>query len=162
MAVRGPDPLDCVSHLNRYILRREFQAAGPHLDLDRSSPRTQDRNDRSTADNMNCAYIAAMVREFLRFFTVVRLSLPRKTIRDIVYDRQFIKKGSTIWLNAWACNIDPEVWQDPLNFRPERWIEQPDAPVFPYGLGYRKCVGSHLANQEMYTLFMRLISCFEI
>ena len=114
------------------------------------------------ADDQRCTYVAAMVREFLRYFTVLRLSLPRSTIQDITYQGRRIHKGSTIWLNAWACNMDPAIWKDPFEFRPERWIEQPDTPLFTYGLGYRMCAGYALANRELYLLFMRIISSFEI
>lgn len=35
-------------------------------------------------------------------------------------------------------------------------------PHYAYGAGSRMCVGSHLANRELYTAFLRLISAFEI
>ena len=54
------------------------------------------------------------------------------------------------------------MWSDPEVFRPERWIEQPDAPLFTYGLGYRMCAGSLLANRELYLTFMRMLNSFEI
>jgi 3-hydroxyphenylacetate 6-hydroxylase len=47
-------------------------------------------------------------------------------------------------------------------FRPERWIEQPEAPLFTYGLGYRMCAGSLLANRELYLLFLRMLNSFKI
>ncbi|GMF81376.1 unnamed protein product [Aspergillus oryzae] len=59
-------------------------------------------------------------------------------------------------------SIDPDTWSDPEEFRPERWLEQPDAPLFTYGLGYRMCAGSLLANRELYLIFMRTINSFRI
>lgn len=47
-------------------------------------------------------------------------------------------------------------------FRPERFLEKPDAPLFTYGLGYRMCAGSILANRELYLIFMRLLNAFEL
>ena len=41
----------------------------------------------------------------LRYFTVTRLSLPRATVRDFVYDDKVIPRGTVIFLNAWACNM---------------------------------------------------------
>jgi 3-hydroxyphenylacetate 6-hydroxylase len=38
----------------------------------------------------------------------------------------------------------------------------PDAPLFTYGLGYRMCAGSILANRELYLIFIRLINSFKI
>lgn len=54
------------------------------------------------------------------------------------------------------------MWSDPEVFRPERWLEQPDAPLFTYGIGYRMCAGSLLANRELYLVFMRLLNSFEV
>lgn len=60
------------------------------------------------------------------------------------------------------CRIDAEVWRDPDEFRPERWLEQPDAPLHTYGLGYRMCAGSLLANRELYLVFLRTLNSFEL
>ncbi|KAF3043074.1 hypothetical protein E8E11_002277 [Didymella keratinophila] len=113
-------------------------------------------------DDQKCAYIVALVRECLRFYTVLRLALPRATVKDVIYEGKLIPAGSTIYLNAWACNMDPDVWTDPETFRPERWLESPDAPLFTYGLGYRMCAGSLLANRELYLVFLRMLGAFEI
>lgn len=58
--------------------------------------------------------------------------------------------------------MDENVWSDPEVFRPERWLEQPDAPMFTYGLGYRMCAGSLLANRELYLVFIRMMNSFKI
>lgn len=115
-------------------------------------------------DDQSISYIVALVREFLRYYAVLRLSLPRGTVKDVTYsgNGSKIPAGSVVFLNVWACNMDPEVWSDPEVFRPERWLEQPDAPMFTYGMGYRMCAGSLLANREMYTIYLRLLNAFEI
>jgi 3-hydroxyphenylacetate 6-hydroxylase len=56
-------------------------------------------------DDQRCEYINALVKECLRFYTVLRLALPRATVKDIVYEGKLIPSGSTIYLNAWACNM---------------------------------------------------------
>lgn len=40
-----------------------------------------------------------------RYFTVLRLGLPRLSTRDITYNGTVIPKGTTFFLNAWACNM---------------------------------------------------------
>ncbi|RFU30126.1 hypothetical protein B7463_g6196, partial [Scytalidium lignicola] len=113
-------------------------------------------------DDQKCQYIVALVRECLRYYTVLRLALPRASVKDITYNGVLIPKGTVIFLNAWACNMDESVWDSPEDFRPERWLSHPDAPLFTYGMGYRMCAGSLLANRELYLVFMRLINCFKI
>jgi 3-hydroxyphenylacetate 6-hydroxylase len=84
------------------------------------------------------------------------------SIKDVTYNGVVFPKGTVYFLNAWACNMDEAVWTDPGEFRPERWFEQPDAPMFTYGLGYRMCAGSMLANRELYLVFIRMLNAFEI
>ncbi|KAH6677259.1 cytochrome P450 [Halenospora varia] len=113
-------------------------------------------------DDQKCTYVVALVRECLRYYTVLRLALPRTLIKDIVFEDIRIPAKTVFFLNAWACNMDDAVWTDPETFRPERWLEQPDAPMFTYGLGYRMCAGSLLANRELYLVFIRMLNAFEI
>lgn len=117
-------------------------------------------------DDQSIPYMVALIREFLRYYTVLRLSLPRASVKPIqssFNNGATIPSGTVVFLNSWACNMDAEVWgADWAEFRPERWLEKPDAPLFTYGLGYRMCAGSLLANREMYTIYLRLISAFEI
>jgi 3-hydroxyphenylacetate 6-hydroxylase len=73
-----------------------------------------------------------------------------------------IPEGSTVFLNAWACNMDPEVYENPREFAPERFIANPELPIFTYGVGTRMCAGYVLGNRELYIVFLRLISSFQI
>ncbi|EXJ75497.1 3-hydroxyphenylacetate 6-hydroxylase [Cladophialophora psammophila CBS 110553] len=113
-------------------------------------------------DDQKIPYIVALVKEGLRMYTVLRLNLPRTSIKEVSYNGMSFPKGTTFFLNAHACNMDPKLWHDPELFRPSRWLEQPDAPLFTYGIGYRMCAGFLLANRELYLIIMRLISCFKI
>lgn len=118
-----------------------------------------------------------------RYFTVLRLSLPRSTNEEFIYEGKKIPVGTTIFLNAWACNMgngafsfffcivvgdslnrdtDSDLWDDPDTFRPERWLEYPNNPLFTFGIGYRMCAGSLLAYRELYLTFLRMISAFEV
>jgi 3-hydroxyphenylacetate 6-hydroxylase len=58
--------------------------------------------------------------------------------------------------------IDDKVFASPQEFRPERWIEQPDAPLFAFGTGARMCIGYQLAQRELYLLLKRVVACFTL
>lgn len=60
-------------------------------------------------DDQKCQYIVALVRECLRYYTVLRLALPRASIKDITYNDMLIPKGTVVFLNAWACNMGEKV-----------------------------------------------------
>lgn len=59
----------------------------------------------SADDDHKCAYVAALIKECLRYFTVLRLALPRTSIREITYNGTVLPKGTVFFLNAWACNM---------------------------------------------------------
>lgn len=56
-------------------------------------------------DDHKCQYVTALVRECLRYFTVLRLVLPRASVGDIFFEGILIPNGTTVFLNAWACNM---------------------------------------------------------
>ncbi|KAI1767859.1 3-hydroxyphenylacetate 6 hydroxylase [Hypoxylon sp. FL1150] len=114
------------------------------------------------ADDQKCAYVLAIAKEALRYFTVIPLALPRESMKDIEYNGVTIPVKSTVYLNAWACNYDPGLWANPDEFIPERWLEKPDNPLFTFGMGYRMCAAHILATRELYTIFMRLLSSFRL
>ena len=56
-------------------------------------------------DDQKCEYINALVREALRYFTVLRLALPRASTKEIIHEGVRIPTGTVVFLNAWACNM---------------------------------------------------------
>ncbi|KAG9768041.1 putative cytochrome P450, partial [Aureobasidium melanogenum] len=109
-------------------------------------------------------YITALTKEILRFFTVIPVCLPRTSIKDIKYNDAVIPAGTTFYMNAWAADYDEKHFKDPAQFIPERYLHDQEGsgtPHYAYGAGSRMCVGSHLANREIYTAFLRMIVAFE-
>lgn len=51
-------------------------------------------------------YITALVKEVLRFWTVIPISLPRRSVKDIEYNGAVIPTGTTFFMNAWAADYD--------------------------------------------------------
>lgn len=45
--------------------------------------------------------------------------------------------------------------------RPERWLENPDLPLFAFGLGYRVYTGYQLGNRAIYIALTRILAAFE-
>ncbi|KAF4454203.1 phenylacetate 2-hydroxylase [Fusarium austroafricanum] len=109
-------------------------------------------------------YVTALVKEILRFWTVIPICLPRVNIKDIPYQGAVIPAGTTFFMNAYAADYDEARFANPYEFNPERYIDDKEigTPHYAYGAGSRMCAGSHLANRELYTAFIRLITAFEI
>lgn len=112
-------------------------------------------------------YITALVKEVLRFWTVIPICLPRTSIKDITWNNAVIPAGTTFYMNAYAADYDESHFKNPNEFNPDRYMSDNSSsvtgtPHYGYGAGSRMCVGSHLANRELYTAFLRIITTFEI
>lgn len=85
--------------------------------------------------------------------------------------RQVIPAGTSFYMNAYGAHYDDTHFKNPFEFNPDRYLTDnsiDDAsatrgtPHYGYGAGSRMCIGSHLANRELYTAFLRVITAFEI
>lgn len=146
---------------------------------------------RKCLDEEKVEYISAFCKEVLRFWTVIPMSLPRVSIKDVIYQGARIPAGTTFLMvcslllhlqaillshtfadriltwkqNAWAADYDTTHFESPHVFSPERFLNIPEGSGtqhFAFGAGSRMCTGSHLANREMYITFMRILLAFEI
>ena len=108
-------------------------------------------------------YITALYKEILRYYTVIRICLPRRSIEEIEYNGARIPAGTIFYMNAFAGDYDQIHFNDPFSFNPERYLGDVEGtPHFAYGAGSRMCAGAHLANRELFTFFFRLITAFRI
>ncbi|BCS17641.1 uncharacterized protein APUU_10469A [Aspergillus puulaauensis] len=116
------------------------------------------------AETKDVDYILALVKEVLRFYTPLPLSMPRETTAPVQYKDAVIPSGTMVFLNAWACNHDPTLFSNPWEFNPERWLDNSEkhAHQFAFGYGSRMCVASHLATRLVYTVLYHTIANFEI
>ncbi|KAJ7112782.1 cytochrome P450 [Mycena crocata] len=117
------------------------------------------------ADRDQLPFIAATVRETLRWKSVTPLGVPHRSIEDDWYNGYFIPKGTICIANAWAMNKDPEAYgSDVDEFKPQRYLDIHGnlAPLPPaladtkdeghaaYGFGRRICVGRHVGNNSLF------------
>jgi phenylacetate 2-hydroxylase len=74
-------------------------------------------------------------------------------------------------MNAYGAHYDDSHFKNPFEFNPDRYLSDKSiddaaatrgTPHYGYGAGSRMCIGSHLANRELYTAFLRMITAFEI
>jgi cytochrome P450 len=101
------------------------------------------------------------VKETLRLCSpaigVKRNSVGEQRIRGLC-----IREGTEIICAQYLRHRDPAIFPDPLRFIPTRWIDcKPrSADYFPFGLGWRRCVGDHLAMIEFKVTIATLVRNF--
>jgi cytochrome P450 len=73
-----------------------------------------------------------------------------------------IPKDAIVIGNHWSIHLDEEVYENPMEFRPRRWIENPDLPLMPFGFGRRICTGQHIARNSLFINIARILWTFNI
>ncbi|XP_052175560.1 iridoid oxidase-like [Diospyros lotus] len=112
-------------------------------------------------------YLQAVVKETFRLHSPAPLLVPRKTLEDLNYMGYFIPKSTQVIVNAWAIGRDPDHWEDPSSFRPERFLGKNTEykgqhfDLIPFGSGRRMCVGLPLAHRTVPLALAALLHSFE-
>ncbi|EMD39904.1 hypothetical protein CERSUDRAFT_150666 [Gelatoporia subvermispora B] len=142
-----------------------------HLSLPESAPIQRKLHDElvnhsgDTFDDL--PYLDAVVKEGLRCFTSIPMSLPRKVPRDgRTIEGVFIPANTIVSCQAYTLHrLDEEVFPNPEEFQPERWLESTGVTArnqmfFTFSAGGRACIGKHLAMLEMKLLLQTIYSSY--
>jgi len=120
-------------------------------------------------DKNNLPYLEATITESLRLSSIGALSIPHKTTVDTTLQGYSIPKSTIVLTNLWSLHHDPEIWDDPDAFRPERFLDDegnfvpPKADRFlPFSAGRRVCLGKSLARIELFLVLARLLHSFKL
>ncbi|KAK6792839.1 hypothetical protein RDI58_011920 [Solanum bulbocastanum] len=122
------------------------------------------------SDIKNLVYLQAIVKESLRLYPAAPLILPHESIEDCVVSGYDIPKGTRLLVNIWKLHYDPEIWPNPHEFKPERFLTtHKDVDVrgnhfelIPFGSGRRMCPGVSLALQVLQYVVAVLLQGFDI
>lgn len=116
---------------------------------------------RPTAEDLpRLELVGAVINEALRLYPPGSVSA-RYVVKDLEFGGRRIRPGTTLIYSPYATHRSPEVFTDPLVFRPERWLEgrKPGQGEFvPFGGGQRRCLGSTMAMTELTVMLARLLA----
>ncbi|KAJ3703043.1 hypothetical protein LUZ61_006748 [Rhynchospora tenuis] len=112
-------------------------------------------------------YLQAVVKESLRLHPPTPLLVPHKARTHVKLGGYDIPKGTNVMVNVWALARDPKVWRNPLEYRPERFIEEDinvkgaDFRILPFGAGRRVCPGAQLGINLVTSMLGHLLHHFK-
>ncbi len=88
----------------------------------------------------------------------------RHTLQPLKLDRYTVPAGEHIVVLASMIHSDPRFFERPLEFQPDRFIEQrPDGYTWiPFGGGTRRCPGAAFAHMEMDIVLRTLLREFDL
>ncbi|KAM7191935.1 putative cytochrome P450 [Naviculisporaceae sp. PSN 640] len=129
-------------------------------------------------------YIRGCVKETLRWAPGITMLIPHSPLKDDIYEGHKIPAGSSIVLNVWALNMDPENFPDPRRFDPSRYQEEkrsereiavgntsayyedgskvPPRHNYLFGAGRRLCQGIEIAERSLFLAMACLLWSFDI
>ncbi|KAL1429919.1 hypothetical protein MTO96_015419 [Rhipicephalus appendiculatus] len=138
----------------------------------------QDRIQKEIEDNIGSVppvygdreklpFTEACLLETMRMHPAAPLGLPHNSTTVTRVGKWDIPKDTGLWYNIYKVHRDPEHWENPEEFRPERFLDPVTGKLCPdvgslitFGLGTRCCPGEKLAQMDMFYLLVRLMQRF--
>uniref|UniRef100_A0A8C0ALS3 Steroid 21-hydroxylase n=1 Tax=Bos mutus grunniens TaxID=30521 RepID=A0A8C0ALS3_BOSMU len=136
--------------------------------------RLQEELDRELGPGASCSRVTykdrarlpllnATIAEVLRLRPVVPLALPHRTTRPSSIFGYDIPEGMVVIPNLQGAHLDETVWEQPHEFRPDRFLEPGANPsALAFGCGARVCLGESLARLELFVVLLRLLQAFTL
>jgi len=120
------------------------------VDLLLRNPATLARLTDEIDSGAGDAYLRAVIQESLRLRPVVPLA-GRRLATELRADGLTLPAGTDVTPAIWLTHTRPDLYPEPLAFRPERFLEQPPTTYgwIPFGGGVRRCLGAAFAEMEM-------------
>ncbi|KAK8527657.1 hypothetical protein V6N12_054862 [Hibiscus sabdariffa] len=118
-------------------------------------------------DIQSLTYLKAVIKETFRLQPIVPLLLPRETLRKCSIGGYEVPAKCMVHVNAWAIGRDPEVWENPQEFCPERFIgssidyKGQHFELIPFGAGRRICPGMRMGVATVELALANLLYKFD-
>jgi cytochrome P450 len=118
----------------------------------------------TAADLDALTYLNGVVQETLRLYSPGVISA-RRVMRDLWFEGHRIPAGRLLIFSAYVTHRLPELWPEPMEFRPQRW--HPGSPEYrkpaphefiPFSGGLHRCIGAVMATTEMTVMLARLVA----
>ena len=118
-------------------------------------------------DRPAMVYTEAFICEILRKSSVVPLGITHRATEDETVEGFLIPKDTSVVANIYAVHHDPDVWGDPDNFRPERWIDadgkvKKSDQLIAFSAGKRYCIGEPVARMQLFLFIVSIFQKFDV
>ncbi|KAK9163764.1 hypothetical protein Syun_004666 [Stephania yunnanensis] len=118
----------------------------------------------SESDLADLPYLQSIVNETLRLYPTGPIVI-HESAQDCAVDGFEVRAGTMLLMNVWALQRDPKVWDDPNEFRPERFEgsewDKGGFRLVPFGSGRRRCPGEGMAMRVIGLTLGLLVQCFD-
>ncbi len=110
------------------------------------------------------AYLDGLVKEVLRIRPPSPIGGGRYVLEPFPIDEWTLPPGTGISVDAYGVHFDADIYPQPHEFRPERFLQDPpDGYSFlPFGGGAHRCLGASLALLEMKVVLRQILARLEL
>jgi cytochrome P450 len=128
------------------------------------SPRVLTRLTEEVRSAEESDYLTATIQETLRRRPVLPNTAPRLVTEPIEVGGWRYPTGVSLVASAYLVHHDADLYPDPYEFRPERFLDRPPGTYtwIPFGGGRRRCLGASFAMLEMTIVIARVLRTFEL
>ncbi|GLJ54974.1 hypothetical protein SUGI_1180280 [Cryptomeria japonica] len=118
------------------------------------------------SDLVSLHYLRCVVKETLRLHAPAPLLMAHESTQGCNVGEYYIPPKTRLFVNVWAIGRDERVWEDPLEFKPERFIGSSidvnghHFELLSFGTGRRGCPGIYMGLSSVYLVVAQLIHCF--
>ncbi|MFL6091200.1 MAG: cytochrome P450 [Aeromicrobium sp.] len=108
-------------------------------------------------------YTTAVLKEAMRLYPAAPITA-RRSLEDTTIGGHDIPAGSDIVLCVWSIHHRADLWPEPEQFKPERFLHSTEIGRYdwmPFGAGPRACIGQHFSMLESLATLAVLVRDFE-
>ena len=105
------------------------------------------------SDLRELSYTNMIMKETLRLYPPAWTLMPRAVTEDVELGDYHFPKGDAIFIAPYVLHHNPDLWDSPQEFRPERFSPENEKnhhryQYIPFGGGEHVCIGNSYAMME--------------
>ncbi|KAI8435146.1 hypothetical protein MSG28_003522 [Choristoneura fumiferana] len=118
--------------------------------------------EEDQVDSASLPHVMAAICETQRIRSIVPVGIPHGCLKDTVLGNYVVPKGAMVIPLQWAMHLDPNVWKNPEEFKPSRFLSSDGTLLkpqefIPFQTGKRMCPGDELSRMISCGLVARLL-----
>nr|QLI49058.1 cytochrome P450 family 71 subfamily FB polypeptide 1 [Gloriosa superba] len=112
-------------------------------------------------------FLKALIKETMRLHPPAPIVMPREATEDATVLGYHVPAGTRVVINAWSVGRNPQDWEDPEEYKPERFLGSTvdfkghDFHLIPFGAGRRICPGMHYSISNIGLALANLLYRFD-